>query len=249
MKTRTFELRPEADALVWSAAEENPMSTRPHSRTLLLAAGAILLAACDSRPKLDVKTAGTPAAPAPAAAPASTASLPPSHPPVDAPAGPPRPVVAPGGQGSAALAWNAPKGWRAEPPANEMRRAQYRVPGAGGEGECVVFYFGPGQGGDPASNVDRWAAQFEHPDGKNSMPARIRTINGLRVLAVETTGTYLAGGMTGGAVEKKAGWALLGAVVQGPDSNWFFKFTGPKATVEAQRAAFEAMLSSLRPGA
>jgi hypothetical protein len=193
---------------------------------LMLIAGASLLAACDSRPKLDVKAAGTPAAVPQTAA--------------------PMPVVAPGGRGASALAWDVPQGWKAEPPANETRRAQYRVPGAGGEGECVVFYFGPGQGGDPASNVDRWAAQFEHPDGKNAMPARVLTINGMRVLAVETTGTYLAGGMTGGAVEKKAGWSLLGAVVRGPDSNWFFKFTGPTTTVVAQRAAFEAMLKSLR---
>ena len=208
---------------------------------LMLVAGASLLAACDSRPKLDVKAAGTPGAAPQAAAPVA---------PVAPQAGaPPMPVVAPGGQGASALVWAVPQGWKAEPPANETRRAQYRVPGAGGEGECVVFYFGPGQGGDPASNVDRWAAQFEHPDGNKSMPARVLTINGMRVLAVETTGTYLAGGMTGGAVEKRAGWSLLGAVVQGPDSNWFFKFTGPTKTVVAQRAAFEAMLKSLKPGA
>ena len=221
------------------------MSFRLRSRMLMIAAGASLLAACDSRPKLDVKVAETPVTAPQVAAPEASAA-PAAQPQSNAA---PRPIVAPGGQGANALVWNVPKGWKAEPPPNEMRRAQYRVPGAGGEGECVVFYFGPGQGGDPASNVDRWAAQFEHPDGKNSMPARILTINGMRVLSVETTGTYLAGGMTGGAVEKKAGWSLLGAVVQGPDSNWFFKFTGPTATVVAQRAAFEAMLKSLRPGA
>ena len=27
-------------------------------------------------------------------------------------------------------------------PSSSMRRAQYRVPGAGGDAECVVFYFG-----------------------------------------------------------------------------------------------------------
>jgi hypothetical protein len=55
--------------------------------------------------------------------------------------------------------------------------------------------------------------------------------------------------MTGGAVEQKPGYALLGAIVEGPDANWFFKLTGPAATVDAQRQAFEAMVGSLRPAA
>jgi hypothetical protein len=41
---------------------------------------------------------------------------------------------------------------------------------------------------------------------------------------------------------------LLGAVAAGPDANWFFKSTGPQATVEAHRAAFEGMIASLKPG-
>jgi hypothetical protein len=41
---------------------------------------------------------------------------------------------------------------------------------------------------------------------------------------------------------------LLGAIARGPDANWFFKATGPRATMEANRAAFEAMVNSIRPG-
>jgi hypothetical protein len=52
----------------------------------------------------------------------------------------------------------------------------------------------------------------------------------------------------GGEVVAKPGWALLGAVVEDADGNWFFKFTGPESTVEAERAAFEGMLHSLARG-
>jgi hypothetical protein len=38
-------------------------------------------------------------------------------------------------------------------------------------------------------------------------------------------------------------------VAEGPDANWFFKFTGPAKTVEAQRAAFGELLKSLKKGA
>ena len=49
--------------------------------------------------------------------------------------------------------------------------------------------------------------------------------------------------------EPKPGYKLLGAVAEGADANWFFKFTGPEKTVEANRAAFEGMLKSLKRGA
>ena len=238
---------------------------------------AVLSAGCDSEPKLKVEVAKTPtaasggavAAPEVAAAhPPVIASgerqappiapgteMPAGHPPVGVPAGsvaaggPRMPIVAPGGEGGNAVVWKAPAGWAAESPANPTRRAQYRVPGPGGSGEFVVFYFGPGQGGDPASNAERWAAQFEPEAGKApAKKTRTLTAGGMKVLVIETSGTYLAGSMTGGQVERKPSWALLGAVVEGPDANWYFKFTGPKATVDAQHAAFDGLLKSLKRG-
>ncbi len=166
------------------------------------------------------------------------------------PPGVPPPV--PGsGTGPASLTWTDPKGWTKEAPSSSMRRAQYRIPGPGGAGECVVFYFGPGQGGDASSNAARWADQFEQPDGKPSRQAlKTKTIDvgGVRVLLTEITGTY-RGGMPGGpAAPSRPDYMLLGAIARGPDANWFFKATGPRATMEANRAAFEGMVQSLKRG-
>ena len=224
---------------------------------------------CGTEPRLDVKVADDekPAATAPAATEAapppasSTAALAPAHavqpplpaghPPLDA-APPTMPPVDPrAGQGQQALTWSGPAGWISEPPSNSMRRAQYRVPGPGGEAECVIFYFGPGQGGDPLSNAERWASQFAGADGQpmtGSAKTREITVGPSKVLIVETTGTYMAGSMMGGPGEARPGYALLGAVAPGPDANWFFKMTGPEATVKAQTAAFEALLRSLKSG-
>ncbi len=161
------------------------------------------------------------------------------------------PPAAGSGAGQAALTWTDPKGWVREAPSSSMRRAQYRIPGSGGEGECVVFYFGAGQGGDATSNAMRWADQFEQADGKPSRQAlKTKTIDvgGLRVVLTEITGTY-RGGMPGGpAAPSRSGYMLLGAIARGPDANWFFKATGPRQTMEANRAAFGAMVNSLRPG-
>lgn len=196
-----------------------------------------------SNPTPDAMTAGQPGA------------LPAGHPAVATPASAGEllpPVDASAGTGAAALAWTAPAGWVSEPPANSMRRAQYRIPAPGGDGECVVFYFGPGQGGAPMENAERWASQFSDAAGQPAtatMKTRTEQVNGVQLLFVEAGGTYHAGSMMGmGQVVAKPDWALLGAVAEGADANWFFKFTGPKATVEAGRAAFEAMLRSVKRG-
>jgi hypothetical protein len=134
-----------------------------------------------------------------------------------------------------------------------MRRAQYRVPGPGGDGECVVFYFGPGEGGDPKSNALRWASQFQ-PAGGLSPEQALKTgemrVGAIPVMTVEVAGTYMGGGaMMGGPSEPRPDYMLLGAVAEGPDANWFFKFTGPAKTIESNRAAFGELLKSLRTGA
>jgi hypothetical protein len=185
--------------------------------------------------------------------PATGAELPPGHPPLTSPSADLQAVegtVLPGGEGEQSLAWTAPDGWVAEPPANRMRRAQYRIPGLRGDAECVVFYFGPGQGGDARANAERWAAQFTNSDGTPSTGAlktRTSESGGMKVLLVETRGTYAGGAMSGNA-GTQPGYALLGAIVEGPDANWFFKLTGPEATVAAQRAAFALMIGSLVRG-
>lgn len=185
---------------------------------------------------------------------ASPSDLPPGHPPVQtAPVAGINPPPAGSGEGAAALVWDTPASWSAVPPANAMRKAQYRVPGPGGDGECVVFYFGPGQGGDPMSNAQRWASQFTLADGSTgdkSLKTSEMKVGDVTVLMAEVAGTY-SGGMTMGMApsEPQPGYKLLGAVAEGADANWFFKFTGPEKTVDANRAAFEGMLKSLRRGA
>lgn len=198
--------------------------------------------------------AGVPGAP-PLATSRDTGEMPPGHPPVGMP-GPAAQITPPppgSGTGSTALVWDAPESWATEPPANPMRKAQYKVPGPAGDGECVVFYFGPGQGGDPMANAQRWASQFKLPDGstaERTMKTSQMSVGDLKVLKVEVAGTYSPGMSMGTAPpEDKPGYKLLGAVAEGADANWFFRFTGPEKTVEANRAAFDAMLKSLRKGA
>jgi hypothetical protein len=155
--------------------------------------------------------------------------------------------------GPTELSWSVPAGWVQQTPSSGMRRAQFRVPGPGGDGECVVFYFGARQGGDAQANARRWAGQFTQPDGRPSaevMQTRALDLGGRVAQLVEVTGTYDGGmTMTDEPAQPRPGSMLLGAIVDGPDAPWFFKFTGPESTVRAQREAFIGLLRSLRPPA
>jgi hypothetical protein len=150
------------------------------------------------------------------------------------------------------LRWDAPGGWTAERPASQMRMAQYRVPAAAGDGEpgeCVVFYFGPGQGGDASSNVARWASQFSAPKGG---PAESRVteqkVGERLVTRIEVAGTYQPTSMAFGGDQPppRPGYMLLGAIVPGGDANWFFRCTGPEKTMQANRQAFDGLVASIR---
>ena len=142
------------------------------------------------------------------------------------------------------VTWTVPDPW-APGPGSAMRVATYDVPGAKNAeaGQCAVFYFGRGQGGAVEANVQRWAGQFkEKPTPKDER----RTVAGVPVTVVAIEGTYMnpGGGMMQSQGEKP-GYRLLGAIVEAPEGNVFFKLTGPAATVGAAEAAFEGLVGSI----
>jgi hypothetical protein len=132
----------------------------------------------------------------------------------------------------AGLKWTPPAGWKTEG-ARPMRAATYTVDDA----ECAVYFFGQGQGGGIDDNLSRWKKQFHGPDAKTGK----RTIHSLAVTTIDVSGDY--SGMGGGAA--KPGYRMLGAIVEGPGGNVFFKFTGPAKTIAANQPKFELLLGSV----
>lgn len=148
------------------------------------------------------------------------------------------------------LSWKPPADWTPEPPASPMRVVTYRVPATAEDAEpaeVAVFFFGSGQGGSVDANVERWNGQFT-PESGSAKPARkLETVNGIRVTRVSTEGTY-SSGMPGSPKTSKPGFALLGAIAEGPDGNVFFKLTGPRKTVQKAAGKFDALVRSLKRG-
>jgi hypothetical protein len=159
------------------------------------------------------------------------------------------PVAADGVSG---LAWTYPPSWKADA-ARPMRAATYAIPAAAGDaegGECVVYYFGPGQGGGVEANIQRWIQQFQAPAGgpADKLAKRAdKSVSGIPVTTLDLIGTYLFKPfpMAPNATPKP-GYRMLAAIVQGKDAPVFFKLTAPKKTADAAEADFWKMIESLK---
>src|SRR5688572_16423400 len=149
---------------------------------------------------------------------------------------PPKPVPK-------ALEWDDPAGWKRVPPTSSMRYASYLIPPAAGDkevGELNVFVLG----GDIESNIQRWIDEFKGYDAKTLFRAD-RVVNDMTEAIVEIPNGTFSGGMNSDVESPNFG--LLGGIVVTPEnSTYFFKLTGPSATVRSARDSFYALLDSVR---
>ena len=151
----------------------------------------------------------------------------------------------------AGIGWTTPARWKDNPGSgSSMRAATYTIAAAAGDSEgaeCAVF---KNIGGGVAANIKRWIDQFEQTDGGSSeakAKQKKETINGLSVSTVDLTGIFKGGGMAMGTpAVKKPGYRLLGAIVESPEGDIFFKLTGPEKTVTAAHSEFRSLLSSIK---
>lgn len=134
-----------------------------------------------------------------------------------------------------------------------MRAATYVVPPVSPDAqpsECVVYFFGRGQGGSVSDNLERWRGQVLGGDGKPAT-AKLdkRQSGGLTINRIDSTGSYTGmGGPMATSSRALPGYRLLGAVVEGPGgNNLFVKFAGPVTTIAANEKVFDQLLASFRP--
>ena len=209
----------------------------PFRTILLLAAGACLVSCGREEPVRVYEVIVPPEARQPAA-----------QPPMKMPSSG-MPGMAPGaaganqaGSASPGLEWTVPPGWEAQPLSALTNRGHYLLPESGGARAVVTISSYAGTAGGLAANVNRWRGQLglpPQPDAeveKSTVPL--------------TAGSFTLQSVTlEGAKPDGTAAAMVGAILSQPDETWFFKLTGPKASAEAARPAFEAMLKSLKPGA
>ncbi len=151
------------------------------------------------------------------------------------------------------LKFTIPSKWRIEPVESPARGGQWRVPplhGAGEGGEVVVFYFGKGVGGTAKENIEAWIGTMFNAEG-NPAAAEVKhhETGGLKISQVVLFGTYnQVVSMPGVPPKTKANYGLLGAVIENPQGNIYWRFTGPEPLITANLPLFNKVIDSVLPG-
>ena len=211
----------------------------------------LLLAGCDQRddPAL-VPVPVTPGTAQPGANQGASGTLPGGHPSV--PNGPSgdssgQPSGAEQEAAVSSLQWTLADTWTAEAPANEMRLAQWRLPGAESSqmSECAMFYF-PG-GGPAAATVDHWATQFTSAEGTPAeRSAESFDVGALAINTVEVAGTYHTRipPVTGTDIELNE-FALFGAAIESNSDFHLLKCVAPAAVITAEGERLRGFVHAL----
>src|ERR1700677_3413658 len=150
------------------------------------------------------------------------------------------------------LQFTVPSKWQGEPPETSARAGQWRVPPLrpdGESGEVVAYFFGPGVGGNAKDNIEAWISTMLTAEGHPAAAEqKHHTTNGLKISQVVIFGTYnQVVSMPGVPPQPKMNYGLLGAVVENPQGNIYWRFTGPEALITATLPLFNKVIDSVRP--
>ena len=150
---------------------------------------------------------------------------------------------------AARLRFNVPSSWTRTPATSDTQAARFRLPAAAGDlADTDVVLFFAGEGKKPTdAQLEHWHARFNQPDGrptKSVAEVTKRTVNGLAITTIDVSGDYV-GTTKSGVRASVSGYRMLGAIIKGEGRQWVFEVVGPRATVAAERADFDALLFSL----
>jgi len=73
-----------------------------------------------------------------------------------------------------------------------------------------------------------------------------QTVGDMKVTTIYLEGTYQSGMMAMGDSVPKENYGLLGAIGEGPEGPVFFKMTGPREVIRANKAAFAELTGSFK---
>jgi len=141
-----------------------------------------------------------------------------------------------------------PSKWIAEPPSNQFRLAQFRLPGEGADDDASVIVFQNSRG-TLRENIDRWEKQFPQVDvAAKKEPLTVGRLEGG---FIDIQGTYneASGGMPANPrlpAEPKPGYRFIGVHLGKNDDIYHIKFVGPAKTVERYKADFDAWLKGFK---
>jgi hypothetical protein len=230
--------------------------SRPRCSGFLFAS--FLLAACGSEPDASKAKPAAPQSPAAdphasgpqGSAPHAVAPNPHAQPPSATPPGPPRDVTPTGETREVVvdgLKMAVPIEWVQTPGASAMRKAEFTLPGPGGDVALVVYRF-EGGAGSAEQNLERWRGQIElAPDTKAETISL--EANGLKLSGVDLRGRYAGQAMPGVPPQPPIdGARMLAVSIEGSGDPYYFKLVGPAKTIDLWATAWTELLTKLAAG-
>jgi hypothetical protein len=154
------------------------------------------------------------------------------------------------------LTFTIPAKWKIERVESPVRGGQWRVPplhGEGEGGEVVAFYFGPpppsGLGGNAKENIEAWiGTMFNAAGHPAAAEVKHRETAGFKISQVVIFGTYnQVVSLPGVPPQPKSNYGLLGAVIENPQGNIYWRFTGPEPLITATLPLFNKVIDSVKP--
>jgi hypothetical protein len=211
--------------------------------------------ACDRSPEADATPkAAAPRAPAanphasPHAQDAQVAQPNPHAPnPSAIPAGPPRDVTPSGETREVVvdgLKMAVPVEWVQAPGASAMRKAEFTLPGPGGDVALVVYRF-EGGAGSAEQNIERWKGQITLAEDTQPQTIALEA-NGLKLSGVDLRGRFAGQSMPGAPAQPPVDDArLLAVAIEGSGDPYYFKLVGSAKTIDVWAAAWTKLLETL----
>jgi hypothetical protein len=139
----------------------------------------------------------------------------------------------PNDSGARRIQWKAPEGWTETPPSS-MRYASFSAPAEDGSKIDISVVTFPGDGGSDVDNINRWRRQM----GLAAIDANTVTSEVAPLKTADTT--FSTADIAGDKTRTIAAWTRRDGRV------WFFKATGPNASVEKEKPNFVKFIESVR---
>lgn len=142
------------------------------------------------------------------------------------------------------LAFAAATPWKVSGEKRPMSAGTITLPGKDGGPElsAVFYHFGPGQGGDLNSNIQRWEAMFTAEPAPKTAKEEF-DFGKEKATLVSISGTY-TGSRFSPEKEPRQDWLLLAAVLPSAEGDVYVRFVGPSAAVAGAKEEFKKMLQT-----
>lgn len=147
-----------------------------------------------------------------------------------------------------AFRMQAPESWNSIEPKSNMIEVEFKIPMADGDdaekdGRLTIM----AAGGGIDANISRWKGQFSQPDGSSiddKTTVQEIEVSGMKTHMVDITGTFAERANMTAPPTMRDNYRMLAAIVETGKQQYFIKFYGGAATVEANKENFEEFIKS-----